>query len=140
MFLDDTKDRVYIHDLESEIAAIEAAEEHCPKGFWKAIDKKISAIPSHLLRDDSSNVSGGDGGLNTQMVLYHVPASLSVPEEQDHVRKAILAARARAKEKQEQEREAEERHPLNGVHALSGESHVGLEHGYGDDYDAMDLG
>jgi hypothetical protein len=102
MYLDDTKDKVYIYDLESEIAQIEAAE---PKGIFLAdIDRKISAIPQQLLQSPT-NTS------NTQLVLYQVPSSISVPEEQDHVRKAIIAARARAREEQARqtiEREKEE--------------------------------
>ena len=34
-----------------------------------------------------------------QLVLYRVPSSISVPEEQDSVRKAIIEARARLREK-----------------------------------------
>ncbi len=102
MPLDDTKDKVYIYDLESEIAQIEAEE---PKGLLLPdIDRKISAIPQQLLQSHTSNA-------NTQMVLYQVPSSISVPEEQDHVRKAIIATRARAREKQA--REAEETQKRN---------------------------
>ena len=35
-----------------------------------------------------------------QMVLYNVPSSLTVPEEQDSVRRAILETRARARQRQ----------------------------------------
>lgn len=134
MPLDDTKDKVYIHDLESEIAQIEAEEPKCL--FLPDIDRKISAIPQQLLRCHTNNA-------NTQMVLYQVPSSISVPEEQDHVRKAIIATRARAREKQA--REAEESQKKN-------EEHVHDDHMNGlltdrveeqpEDYDpdAMDLG
>lgn len=106
MYLDDTKDKVYIHDLQSEIAQIEAEE---PKGmFLPDIDRKISAIPQQLLQNQTSSAS-------TQMVLYHVPSSISVPEEQDHVRKAIVASRARAREKQVQEAEGNQRENARGV-------------------------
>jgi hypothetical protein len=100
MPVDETKDRIFIHDLDAEIAEIEAAE---PKTmFLPDIDKKVSAIPRKLLQDQKANTN------NTQMVLYEVPSSISVPKEADAVRKAIIAARARAREKQARELEKED--------------------------------
>ena len=97
MPVDETKDRIFIHDLAAEIAEIEAAE---PKTlFLPDIDRKVSAIPQRLLQDQSGNTN------STQMVLYDVPSSLSVPKEADAVRKAIIAARARVREKQARELE-----------------------------------
>lgn len=135
MPLDDTKDKVYIHDLESEIAQIEAEE---PKGlFLPDIDRKISAIPQQLLQSQISNA-------NTQMVLYQVPSSISVPEEQDHVRKAIIATRARAREKQA--REAEETQKKNEEHFNDNDHTNGMvtdrvgEQPEDYDPDAMELG
>jgi hypothetical protein len=100
MPVDETKDRIVIHDLAAEIAEIEAAE---PKTlFLPDIDRKVSAIPQRLLQDQSGNTN------NTQMVLYEVPSSISVPKEADAVRKAIIAARARARERQARELEKED--------------------------------
>jgi hypothetical protein len=100
MPVDETKDRIVIHDLDAEIAEIEATE---PKTlFLPDIDKKVSAIPRKLLQDQRGNTN------NTQMVLYGVPSSISVPKEADAVRKAIIAARARAREKQARELEKED--------------------------------
>jgi hypothetical protein len=97
MPIDETKDRIVIHDLAAEIAEIEAAE---PKTmFLPDIDRKVSAIPQTLLQNQSGNTN------NTQMILYEVPSSISVPKEADAVRKAIIAARARAREKQARELE-----------------------------------
>ena len=130
MYVDDTKDRVYIYDLESEIAQIEAEE---PKAiFLPDIEKKISAIPEHLLQSNNNNSSSS----NTQMVLYHIPTSISVPEEQDHVRKAILAARARARQKQDRKAEVEKMGE-EGKHST--ENLNGLRD-HDTDFDAMDLG
>jgi hypothetical protein len=135
MYLDDTKDKVYIHDLESEIAQIEAAE---PKGIFLAeIDRKISAIPQQLLQNRTNSA-------NTQLVLYQVPSSISVPVEQDHVRKAIIAARARARE--EQARQAREKEKEEAIHFQNGiplgdgfiPDRIGEEQEE-DDPDAMDL-
>ena len=129
MLLEDTKDKVYIHDLESEIAQIEAEE---PKGlFLPDIDKKISAIPQRLLQNQSS--SG-----NTQMVLYKVPSSISIPEEQDHVRKAIIASRARAREKQAREAKKDSEKVVQSENHVNGILPDRMEEEY--DPDAMDLG
>ncbi len=133
MNLDDTKDTLYIHDLESEIAQIEAEE---PKGiFLPDIDKKISAIPQQLLQNQTNNA-------NTQMVLYQVPSSISVPEEQDHVRKAIIATRARAREQQARDAGGNKNegyvtyeNRVNGL--VPGEVGQKMEE---DDPDAMELG
>ncbi len=135
MPLDDTKDKIYIYDLESEIAQIEAEE---PKSlFLPDIDRKISAIPQHLLQSPTNSA-------DTQIVLYQVPSSISVPEEQDHVRKAIIATRARAREKQA--REAEETQLKNEEHVNDEDRTNGMvtdrveEHTEDYNPDAMDLG
>ena len=92
MQLDDTKDRVYIHNLDEELADIESEEEKLV--FLPDIEKKLSKIPKSVLLGEGHPSTG------SQMVLYSVPSSLSVPEEQDNVRKAIIESRARAREKQ----------------------------------------
>lgn len=133
MPLDDTKDKVYIHDLESEIAQIEAEDR--TGIFLPDIDRKISAIPQQLLQSRSNNA-------NTQLVLYQVPSSISVPEEQDHVRKAIIAtrarARARAREEQVRKAEIDKRKSENHIKSLV-PGRIGEEQ-EDDDPDAMDLG
>ncbi|KAK4962353.1 hypothetical protein LTR66_008632 [Elasticomyces elasticus] len=95
MRLDDTKDRVYIHDLDEEIAEIEPEDDKLV--FLPDIEKRISKIPKHVLigRDPESE--------GQELVLYGVPASLTVPEEHDSVRKAILEARERVRKVQLQD-------------------------------------
>ena len=100
MPVDETKDRIVIHDLEAEIAEIEAAEPRTM--FLPDIDKKVSAIPQRLLQDQSGNTN------NTQIVLYEIPSSISVPKEKDAVRKAIIASRARAREGQARQLEKDD--------------------------------
>lgn len=90
MQLDDTKDRVYIHNLDDELADIESDEEKLI--FLPDIEKKFNTIPRHILIGEKKDS-------NQELVLYNLPPSLSVPVEQDNVRKAILEARQRAKEK-----------------------------------------
>lgn len=85
------------------------------------------------------------------MILYSVPTSLTVPEEQDKVRKAIIESRARAREKQVQEAQAERegsgRH-VNGdgtVEKADGVRNLGhvaeeVPLAIQEDEDAMDIG
>lgn len=91
MQLDDTKEKVYIHNLEEQIAEIENEENTV---FLPDIERKLGKIPHYLLTGDIRPTA------DNQMVLYGVPASISVPEEQDNVRRAIIESRARAREKQ----------------------------------------
>jgi hypothetical protein len=90
MQLDDTKHRVYIHNLDDELSDIESDEEKLI--FLPDIEKKFNTIPRHILVGEKKDT-------HQELVLYNLPPSLSVPVEQDNVRKAILEARERAKEK-----------------------------------------
>lgn len=146
MQLDDTKDIIYIHNLDAELADIESDEEKLV--FLPDIEKKldmVGRIPKSVLLGEAHPSTGHE------MVLYSVPTSLSVPEEQDKVRKAVIESRARAREKQlhgaEAERaparrvdEGEGNGKANGVsnmgHVVAAEQPMGIE----EDEDAMDLG
>ncbi len=104
MQLDDSKYKVYIYNLDDELSSSDN-ESDSAEGklvFLPDIEKHLrnSRIPAHLLdpRPDPSEWAG------KELVLYREPSSISVPEEQDSVRKAILEARARAREKQTLER------------------------------------
>ncbi|KAK8164180.1 hypothetical protein IWX90DRAFT_505150 [Phyllosticta citrichinensis] len=89
MPIDETKDRVYICDLEQELADIESDEEN--PIFLPDIEKHLNRIPPHLLKSKVPQPTQ-----HNQLVLYSIPQSLSVPEDKDSVRKAIIEARARA--------------------------------------------
>ena len=104
MHIDDTKDRIYIHSLEDELADIESDEQKLV--FLPDIEKKLAEIPKSVLMNEGYPTTGNE------MILYSIPTSLTVPEEQDNVRKAIIESRARAREKQLQEAQAER----EGVH------------------------
>ena len=136
MQLDDTKDKVYIHNLDEQLAEIEDEEKMV---FLPDIEKKLGKIPHYLLTGDLRPTA------ENQMVLYGVPASLSVPEEQDNVRKAIIESRARAREKQLLDDEAAKARndPVraqlgrtDGSGAIANTQETKLE----EDEDAMDLG
>ncbi|KAL8946033.1 MAG: hypothetical protein Q9222_007515 [Ikaeria aurantiellina] len=92
MQVDETKDKVYIHNLDAEIRDIESSEDQ--PLFLPDIEKKLSKIPQSVLKGSYPPTT------NTQMVLYDVPSSLTIPKEQDNVRRAILDSRARSREKQ----------------------------------------
>ncbi|TVY35320.1 hypothetical protein LSUB1_G004876 [Lachnellula subtilissima] len=78
MQLDDSKHKVYIYDLDAELS-------------------DISRIPPSILANSDGELAG-----NNQLVLYNIPSSLTVPEAQDSVRKAIIETRARARAKQDE--------------------------------------
>lgn len=120
MSLDETPNRIYIHDLESEIAAIEALE---PKNIKTTFllpdfDKNVSRIPQNVLRSkfDASvgHGLGREGGESQALVLYRDPVSISVPPEEDVVRKAIIESRRMAREKIRREyEERDQSHTIN---------------------------
>ena len=144
MNLDDTKDKVYIHNLDDELADIESEEEKLV--FLPDIEKKLGKIPTSVLLGE------GYPCASNEVVLYSVPSSLSVPKEQDKVRKAIIESRARAREKQlhgaEAEAEAASGSHIDGDRSNTKPDEV-ISMGSpaadqvmrtGEDEDAMDLG
>ena len=101
MAVDETKHRVYISNLDKEIAEIEAAEEAAKKTiFIPDVDKRMleQRIPLSIW----ANKDGELAGMNQDqaLVLYDFPKSLTVDENQDSVRKAILESRKRAQDEQ----------------------------------------
>ena len=93
MHLDDTKDKVYIYNLDDEISDAESEDRLV---FLPDIEKRLTKIPESVLIGQSHPAT------MKAMVVYNVPESLSIPQEQDGVRKAIIETRARAREKQAQ--------------------------------------
>ena len=107
MQLDDTKHKVYIYDLDAELSDSETSDDG-RLVFLPDIQKHLrqSRIPPMILANSDGELAG-----NKQMVLYNVPTSLTIPEEQDNVRKAIIETRARARAKIERERGATSPNP-----------------------------
>lgn len=139
MAIDDTRDRVFIQDLDAELADIESDEEKLV--FLPDIEKKLSKLPKQVLygsRDDDH-----DG---QELVLYGVPKSLTVDEGHDSVRKAIIESRERAREKAaEDARHADmERQYDHSDYDAAAETAHGYNTGYLEedehDPDAMDIG
>jgi len=100
MQVDDTKHKVYIYDLDAELSDSESSDDG-KLVFLPDIEKHLreSRIPPSILANSEGELAG-----NNQLILYNVPSSLTVPEEQDSVRKAIIETRARARAKQERKR------------------------------------
>ncbi|TVY91815.1 hypothetical protein LAWI1_G003707 [Lachnellula willkommii] len=98
MLLDDSKHKVYIYDLDAELS--DSGESDDGKlVFLPDIKKHLqeSRIPPSILANSDGELAG-----NNQLVLYNIPSSLTVPEAQDSVRKAIIESRARARAKQDE--------------------------------------
>lgn len=134
MQLDDTKDKIYIYNLDDELRAVDEDEEQLV--FLPDIERKLNKIPKSVLRDHSHPTT------NSEVVLYQVPSSLSIPEHQDNVRKAIIESRARLREKQAEEATLEHKGssttlpPVDDVGQFGHGTAVPVE----DDEDAMDIG
>ncbi|KAK3301014.1 uncharacterized protein B0H64DRAFT_29229 [Chaetomium fimeti] len=111
MQLDNTAHKVYIYNLDDELSSSDNDEDSDHEGrlvFLPDIEKHLrnSRIPSHVLDPRPGAAAAAAAELaGKQLVLYRVPTSLSVPEERDSVRKAIIEARERARERQRVERE-----------------------------------
>lgn len=127
MQVEDTPHRVYIHDLAAELSDTDSDTEN--PIFLSDIERHLSKIPRHVLLGPPPKPTE-----HNQMVLYNVPASLTVPEEQDNVRKAIVEARQRIREKQVSGVTEPER-----VFDRPGPGSVGAAKDEDEDADAMDL-
>lgn len=135
MQLDDTKNRVYIHNLDDELADIESDEEKII--FLPDIEKQLGKIPKHVL------TGGSQPGLKErqELVLYSIPTSLSVPVEKDSVRKAILEARQRARDRATRNAIEEiDRGPDNPEIAHGLDETEYFDEDTGHDPDAMEIG
>ncbi|KAI8939922.1 hypothetical protein NX059_003650 [Plenodomus lindquistii] len=93
MEVEDTPHRVYIHNLDAELSDIESDED--TPIFLSDIEKHLAKIPRHVLLRPEPRPNE-----HNQVVLYHVPESLSVERERDGVRMAIVEARERIRERQ----------------------------------------
>ena len=106
MQVDDSKFRVWVHNLDDELSDSESDDGKLV--FLPNIEKHLreSRIPASILANSEGELAG-----NKQIVLYSVPSSLSVPEEQDSVRKAVLEARARVRARQDEKQYTATRTP-----------------------------
>ncbi|PWY72560.1 hypothetical protein BO94DRAFT_560112 [Aspergillus sclerotioniger CBS 115572] len=87
MLLDDTKHTIYIHDLDRELEDAEPRADSFT--ILTRYADQITAIPRLLVNNNKTPCN--------ELVLYTEPASLSIPKEEDSVRKALIATRERAR-------------------------------------------
>jgi hypothetical protein len=125
MQLDDRPDRVYIHDLDAELASDSESDSE-KLIFLPDIEKRFSRIPQQVL------TGGGEG--NQELVLYSVPKSISVDEGHDSVRKAIIEARARAREKAVEDAKARQEVMDRQYDQSGAVNDVESAHGYSNGY------
>jgi len=113
MQLDDTKHKVYIYNIDDELSDSDSSVDENKLVFLSDIDKHLrqNRIPPAVLANNDGELAGRN--LNTELVLYKVPNSLTVSEDKDIVRKAIIESRARAQAKQRRDREAARTAPSN---------------------------
>ena len=109
MLIDDTKDRIYIQNLDEELKLADDVPNEERIIFLPDIEKKLNKIPKHVLTGENRpRVTG------TELVLYGVPSSLSVPVEPDSIKKAMLESRARGTEKARRDVSLNDREPYSG--------------------------
>lgn len=118
----DDRHKVYIYDLDAELASLASSSDH-DEGDYNSNEQNSPAsaviflpdierhlrstrIPKSVLRPDDQGMFAGRDAKEMQLVVYgEAPRSLSVPEEQDGVRRAIIEARHRAREEGERVQE-----------------------------------
>jgi len=81
---------VYVSDLDSDSES--DADDKIV--FLPDIERKLNKIPYQLAGERSKDLS-----TSTELVLYSVPSSISIPEQKDVVRRAIIESRQRLREK-----------------------------------------
>ena len=90
MHVDDSRERIYIHNIDEELADTNSDDEKLI--FLPDIEKRLTKIPHAVLASEPPPKAGNE------MVLYSVPTSITVPREHDNVRKAIIESRQRARD------------------------------------------
>ncbi|KAI4150675.1 MAG: hypothetical protein LQ340_003950 [Diploschistes diacapsis] len=131
MNMDDSRDRIYIHNLDEELADISSDEEKLI--FLPDIERRFTKIPHSVLASDLPPKLGNE------MILYGVPTSISVPEEQDIVRKAIIESRQRAREHALEQELARQRPSAGGDQPMDYSIHSNLQLSSDGDSEAMDM-
>jgi len=108
MQVEDTPQKIYIHNLEDELAEVgdnsTLNSDSEQLVFLPDIERHLNNLSKRTLmgqlRSDDDIANRTTGSAENALVLYGVPTSLTVPVERDNVRKAILESRARARERQ----------------------------------------
>lgn len=99
MEVEETKDKIYIHNLDAELAEDEPGPEEERLIFVPDIERRFTRIPKHVIRNGEA--FGTPYPIYEQptageLILYATPQSLTTAPEHDSVRRAILESRARS--------------------------------------------
>ncbi|KAF5559614.1 hypothetical protein FNAPI_4659 [Fusarium napiforme] len=131
MQLDDSKHKVYIYNMDDELSSDSESDDPGKLVLLPDIEKHLRAnrIPPSVLANSEGELAG------MQVVLYSDPKSLTVPEDKDSVRKAIIESRNRTRELQRLEREGKTEAPTIQDATL----YTRIATSTDDDPDAMDL-
>ncbi|KAF5558006.1 hypothetical protein FMEXI_507 [Fusarium mexicanum] len=117
--------------MDDELSSDSESDDPGKLVFLPDIEKHLRAnrIPPSVLANSEGELAG------MQVVLYSDPKSLTVPEDKDSVRKAIIESRNRTRELQRLEREGKTEAPTIQDATLN----TGIATSTDDDPDAMDL-
>ena len=86
MMLDDTNTTVYIHDLDQELTESDT------------LDRAITILPGLEDKLPMTKLLVGDNRPQCkELVVYKEPESLTVPKDEDQVRRALIETRERAR-------------------------------------------
>lgn len=113
MRLDDSAHKVYIYNLDDELSSSDtestcSAEDNNHRLVFLAdIDKHLrqNRIPPSVFANQDGEIAGTNIN-DMQLVLYSDPTSLTVADEQDNVRRAVIEARNRMRQKQKEEQDS----------------------------------
>jgi len=128
MEVDDTPHRVFVSSLDDSSDEEHASDDEDNLIFLPDIEKKMTKIPLHVLKASSSshdniNIDNNNHynqtsvalptGPSTDLVLYQEPKSLTIPEEDDNVRRFVIEAKERIRQRQQGREVARERPVLS---------------------------
>lgn len=82
---------VYVSDLDSDSES--DADDRVV--FLPDVERKLNNIPYALANGDRSK----NQSTSTELILYSIPSAISIPEQKDVVRRAIIESRRRLREK-----------------------------------------
>ncbi|KPM37358.1 hypothetical protein AK830_g9197 [Neonectria ditissima] len=130
MQLDNSKHKVYIYNIDDELSS-DSESDDCKLVFLPDIEKHLRAtrIPPSILAKKDADSEG------MEVVLYSDPKSITVPEDKDSVRKAIVESRRRMREQQRLERENKVTEATTNTTPVDNMSMAQTDH----DPDAMDM-
>ncbi|KAG0635740.1 hypothetical protein HOY80DRAFT_892533 [Tuber brumale] len=136
----DVDNVVFIKSLDEEIASCDSEDDPDSRKliFLPDVDKQLTRVPYLLAKSGARSDGSGGGETSTDLVLYSVPSSLSVSEERDNVRRAIIEARNRIRKRQADEAAAAVAQAAGMAMGGEGEKEEEEEEGY--EWDSMEMG